>query len=768
MANTSMEYKAIIKGNDRKFYGGAEITLSDSTVLTLDNTKIKGLKIEDATSQSGQFTIGSAIINKLTLVIDNLDEAYSNYDFTDAIIRPTVGLQLSTSIETLNKGVFTADDPKAIGSTISLTARDNMSKLDKPFKDVTIVFPTTATLLLNAVCLHCGVTIVTSSFLNNYFTITARPLDDAVNCREVISWIAQLGGNFARMNTAGALELKWYDFTIFEGGGLDGGTFDSATPYATGDIADGGNFTDYSSGDSFDGGSFTDTIRYHHFYSLSQLSIATDDVVITGISVTDSAETPNTVLYGTSGYVISLEGNKLVQSLADATLIANSVGAKIVGMKFRSLSITTQSNPSVEAGDVAYVSDRKGNSYQTLVTNVSYGIGQPMRITCDAESPARNSSVRFSADTKTIIEARKLVVVERTARELAVQQLANTLANSSGLYMTKVQQPDLSYIYYLHDKLTLAESMVVWKLTANAFGVSTDGGVTYPYGLDANGTAILNRIYAIGIDATYITTGKLLSIDGATLIDMAYGVANSDNLSFTDNVQSGYPLRMPFNIDSSVSLITKVLLKYTVDKFRTYSDGASSGGSYSSTSASGGGNSLTSASGGGESLTSGSGGGTTTSSSASQANVSVLSSGGGTTSSSGGTTHVHGTPDHIHSLLIVNHTHGVTILSHAHGVTIPSHMHAVSIPSHEHSFSISSHTHSLNFGIMETPITDYAIDIYVDGTLRQSIINDIANIQGIIDLTAWITTVGWHTIELRSTTLKRISAQINIKSYIRS
>ena len=39
--------------------------------------------------------MGSAIINKLTLTIDNLDEAYSEYDFTGAVIRPTVGLQLS-------------------------------------------------------------------------------------------------------------------------------------------------------------------------------------------------------------------------------------------------------------------------------------------------------------------------------------------------------------------------------------------------------------------------------------------------------------------------------------------------------------------------------------------------------------------------------------------------------------------------------------------------------------------------------------------------
>ena len=48
----------------------------------------------------------------------------------------------------------------------------------------------------------------------------------------------------------------------------------------------------------------------------------------------------------------------------------------------------------------------------------------------------------------------------------------------------------------------------MWKLTANALGISTDGGATYPYGLDVTGTAILNRIYAIGIDGQYITLGS--------------------------------------------------------------------------------------------------------------------------------------------------------------------------------------------------------------------------------------------------------------------
>ena len=85
MINVSNEFKEIVSGNDRTFYASAEITLNDNTVLNLDNSQLSGLKIDDG----GKFGLGTAIINKLTLSINNL--TVSDYDFTDAIIRPSIG-----------------------------------------------------------------------------------------------------------------------------------------------------------------------------------------------------------------------------------------------------------------------------------------------------------------------------------------------------------------------------------------------------------------------------------------------------------------------------------------------------------------------------------------------------------------------------------------------------------------------------------------------------------------------------------------------------
>lgn len=769
MINTSLEFKNIINGDDRRFYSGAVITLLDGTVFELDNSKIRQLRIEDATSQQGRFTLGSVIVNELTLSFNNLNDAYSDYDFTGAIIRPKVGLQLLASIETLNKGVFTADDPRVKSSVITLIALDNMMKFDKPFKGVVQVFPCSYGELLQTICTHCGVILNTITFTNSNKIIQSRPLDEAINCREVVSWVAQCSGNFARCNTSGQLELKWYDFEVFEDEQhWNGGTFDVSNPYSTGDNLDGGTFA-FNDGANVDGGDFLTQNRYHHIYSMqNNPTVSTDDVVITGISVTDFTEDANTALFGQEGYIIAIEKNPLIQSLADAQMIANTVGAKIVGMRFRPMTLTSRSNPTIEAGDVGYVSTRKG-LYQTLFTNVIFSVGQSMKLSCDAETPARNSSTRYTEGAKVAVEARKLVEVERTSRQQAIESLQQTLENSSGLYQTIETLPDESKIYYFHDKPIKAESQIIWKFVAEAIAISTDGGLTYPIGIEADGDAILSRLYALTVDAKLLKTGKITSSDGSTLIDMAYGVANSDNISFTDNVAQSYPLRMPFDIDDSVSRIASVKLKYTVDMFRTYSTTASSGGGSSVTSNNGGATTETSTTAGGDILPTNSSGG-----------EQITLPGqtvSGTTGNGGSVGQFTGNSDgtvgmHAHSIVISNHNHtfsGSTggyifnTTNHSHSINWPSHSHSVTFDNHTHDVSIPSHTHPLNYGIMETPVTDNTIDIYIDGTKRATTTDP----QGIIDLTQWITAVGWHEIELVSSTLKRISARLVIKSYIK-
>ena len=311
----------------------------------------------------------------------------------------------------------------------------------------------------------------------------------------------------------------------------------------------------------------------------------------------------------------------------------------------------------------------------------------------------------------------------------------------------------------MHDKPTLVESQKIWKQTADAFAVSTDGGVTYTAGFDAEGNAVFNVLSAIGVNVEWLRGKYLMSNDGATLIDLDLGVANSDNISITDNVASGYPLRIPFNIDEDTGVVNKVRLKWSIDKFRTYSDGAKSGGEISKTSSTNESTIVVSQLTGNfktlsTEVTEGANSAIAVNDGSYSGSTKVSAGSGGT----GPHSHSFDVPSHMHVVNNPNHSHGYHShyfnIDHAHGVTVEGHSHIINIP---------PHSHNLQFGIMETPVISNEIDIYVNGILRKSV--DMA--QGVEDLTQWITTVGWHEIELRSTTLKRISARLAIKSYIK-
>ena len=106
--------------------------------------------------------------------------------------------------------------------------------------------------------------------------------------------------------------------------------------------------------------------------------------------------------------------------------------------------------------------------------------------------------------------------------ETAQQQMNNLLAKSFGIFHTAEAQTDGSTIHYLHDKPTLTGSTTIWKMTGDAFMVSTDGGKTYSAGMDSSGNALVNILSAIGIEAAWINCDNLMALSanlGGWLID---------------------------------------------------------------------------------------------------------------------------------------------------------------------------------------------------------------------------------------------------------
>lgn len=568
MLSISSEYELSLNENSNQLIK-AKITFADNTVRQLTGDDIVACSFDQQVSSDSSFDVGTAIIGQMNITLNNHDGRFDACDFTKAQFVVWVGKQLSKGTEWIQRGVYTANQPDSYNGTIAISALDNMSKFEKPFRtflaSVGALQGANASVrtLLTDMCRHCGVTWADSGDKAFDTKFEYGYVDSNATCRQALAYACQALCVNASITNDGRLRTVWYDSAPFEAeSDLDGGQFDSAKPYATGASKDGGNFTDYSSGASADGGTFFTNRNVHRLYAFSNITVNTDDVVITGVRVTErsvtvGSKTTNggTYTVGTEDYVLDVRNNPLIIP-GTGKSVADRIGAKVIGLRFRPFSGKHICVPSLEAGDCVYVIDRKQNVYKTYVTRVKYSVNGGMTVSCGAKSASRNSADNAGASTSAVVRARNELHQELGIRDETIKNLGETLANASGLYHTEAKQPDGSTVYYLHDKPTTGQSQIIYKVTASGIGISTDAGKTYATGLSADGNAVLNRIYAIGINADYLTTGRISSKNGNSFIDL-------------DTEEANLKLGNKSTVGGKVIATTDVAASKTVTKYAT-------------------------------------------------------------------------------------------------------------------------------------------------------------------------------------------------------
>lgn len=487
---------------------GEKIPISDSELWAND------FEVNDSTSSNGTFTIGALIAGKLKIKLNNIYEDYSKYDFDKASVTAYVSKSFSDGTsEKLKIGEYRVCETSYDGSLITLTCLDNINNFNREY-DSNLSYPTTAYEVVRDACIKCDVPFTMARFDNSDYVINEIPSDNQkLTYGQVIAYILQLSGLWGKCGHDGELLIGWYDMSQFGSQNYNGGTFSTkTTPYSDGDSVDGGNFTDYSSGDIADGGTFTEARNYHNIYTQKDLSVATDDVVITGVKVTVTSKEDKTkdinAFAGKEGYVISISDNPFI-SADKAQEVANSIFKKIGGMRFRPLQATLLSNPLIESGDVALVTDRKQNTYSCFISNRTFTVGSGTKISCDAENASRNSADKFSSETKAVVQARKVAQAQLSVYDKQMQLLTQLMSQSLGLFKTEQVQEDGSIIYIMHNKADLNSSNIQWKMTANGLAVSNDYGKTWKAGVDKDGNAIFNIMSAIGINFDWAHGGTL-------------------------------------------------------------------------------------------------------------------------------------------------------------------------------------------------------------------------------------------------------------------
>ena len=640
MLNVSDRFKQALTDDKRNFEITAEITLSDGTELTVTNAELwsQGFEVESAVSSDSSFDIGDLIIGRMRLVLNNIYEDYTQYDFYDASVNVTLSLDfdddelvrrnllLNTedervsaaasnnsaytsyynasafgrdyfhtegydltisadyevvgnedsgayvyaqingsqihpvngdnyvrqyvidepigtyirtfrlnatqlaqtvsrlrfrlygsvtngavlkisnvkleigrtatdysrapeddgTVESLRFDNYTVDSASDNASQIVLSCLDNAKQFERPYSESNLIYPASVNTIIRDACTVCGVPLLTNAVSGGDYIVQTRPISDDLTFLKVVSWCAQITGNFARINNLGQLVIGWYDVATYESTELTGGTENGTEWTIADETAD----------------------DYHHVTSWGSLSTGTDDVTITGVRVvaTGADNAQFDALCGTEGYVLEITNNELI-GVSDVQTIANQIGNKIVGMNFRAYRGACLGSPTVEPGDLIWFTDRKGRNYRSFICGTTFKAGQYQNLYCGAATPSKQSATGFNETTRAIVKTRQALQKSLTTYEDRVASMAELIARGFGMYYTAVRQQDGSIIPYIHDKPTIEQSSYVAYMTSQGVMMESDGTTTAA--VDKNGNALLNTLTTRGINADWINSGAI-------------------------------------------------------------------------------------------------------------------------------------------------------------------------------------------------------------------------------------------------------------------
>ena len=492
MYPVSKDFEDRIKLTERTVDLKVDIQHSQGILYLTGNELVDNTFQYTESSQSGEeFTIGSTVASDISFTIHN-NENYKDIKFIDSIIRSNFGLLVEESKgshflmptqpsimkgfedkwEYVPLGVFNIDDVNIQRNSIQIKAVDNMLKLDIPYSLSKLSYPATLYQIFTNICNVGDVKVGTVSFPNMHYRVQKRP-DDELTLREVLGYVAELAGCFAKFDRNGALELRWYkDIHL---------TLDPSNRF---------NFK------------------------------PSDDIVkIKGIMATTEEAT---YLAGTDEYAIDLTDNPLLQDSYETVL--RNIYNNVKDTEFTPFESDWQGNPALESGDIITQIDRDGKPYKTLVTKSTYKYRGKSKLEAKG-LPEISKGYKGQGNRQMANIVRKVEEqLGDTLTHFEEQQLwsSELIANMLGGYAIKTDEA-----MYIADNKDLSKAKKVWKWGLGGFGYS-ENGVAGPYSaaITADGSIVAMLIAANIITANNVKTGVLESSNGSTWLDLDNGLFN--------------------------------------------------------------------------------------------------------------------------------------------------------------------------------------------------------------------------------------------------
>lgn len=502
MINVSEQLKEESKKN-HNYYVTANVTLADGTKLSLEKKDfyLDGNGIIDA-ADSSDFPIGVAIEKTATLSLVNDKGQFDAYSFNGAVFTIFMNLQLSDRLETFKRGSFIVCRKPAIDGEINLTLLDYMSKADRTYK-TNLSFPCTAGEVLRDACRQCGLVMGDADFKNSDFQVQKAP--EGTTCRAVIGMTAALAGGNARIDENDLLRIVTFDKE-------DNVVLMEEIPWP--DVS-GQSILDTEDEEIIT--VYEKVVAEHELPVVGDAENDVDPIIVTGVKYADGDEE---YLYGTEGYVIDISDNQLLAGNEEEGV--SCIGQILEGFELLPFSLSSIPVGYATFGDAIQFKDSRGNLHRSYATDIEFNFADGTEFSCKAKS-LEIQGLEYPGGTRAQVEQVLGKVEEKiSAYDTKLKQMNDLAANALGFYYTEIVQPDGSVIAYRHNKLRLAESKIVYKTAADGFFVTSDYQGTdeattaagkWTSGFDSNGDAVLNILYAIGIQAKWINTRGLTAED---------------------------------------------------------------------------------------------------------------------------------------------------------------------------------------------------------------------------------------------------------------
>lgn len=191
----------------------------DPIVFSEEDIESSGLTLSSILNGDIDLTMGRAVMDELRVSLFRNEK--TKKIVWSGEFKLEMGVQIVDTINWVTIGYYIGKRPErsVLNNVIEFMLVDRMSLFDKPADDylktltVDEDHPITVADLYHGICTYCGVTYDSGDELSNIMSrsYTALPFDNnGILCRDIIAYIAEACGCYARINSSGHIAMTWF------------------------------------------------------------------------------------------------------------------------------------------------------------------------------------------------------------------------------------------------------------------------------------------------------------------------------------------------------------------------------------------------------------------------------------------------------------------------------------------------------------------------------------------------------------------------------